>query len=166
MSFPQAPRGTSRSAGTGRGFVLGPDAGDAYHWLGSLSLTKVLGVDTAGGLDVVDHRVPAGYAPPVHVHRESDEVFYLIDGSLDVTCGDDSWHVGPGAVVFLPRGVPHGFVAGPDRPVRTLLINATAGFGDLVVALGTATGSRELPGQDVPLPDPEQIGTESSRYGI
>lgn len=165
MSFPPAS-GSSRPARPGRGFVLGPDDGDAYFWLGSLTLTKVMGSDTAGGLDLVDHRVPAGYAPPTHVHRDADEVFYLIDGRLEVTCGDDSWQVGPGSVVFLPRGVPHGFTAGPDGPARTLLINTKAGFGEVVVELGTSATTLELPGPDVPLPDPARIASVSARYGI
>lgn len=166
MSFPTTPPGPPPAAGAGRGFVLGPDEGEAYHWLGSLTLTKVRAADSSGGLDVVDHRVPAGYAPPTHVHRESDEVFYLLDGTLEVTCGDDSWHVGPGSVVFLPRGVPHGFVAGPDRPARTLLLNAPAGFGEVIVELGTATAGRALPGDDVPMPDQERVAGVSARYGI
>ena len=80
------------------------------------------------------------------MHRDADEVFYLVDGTLDVTCGDESWRVGPGWVVFLPRGVPHGFVAGSDGPARTLLINAGAGFADVVAELGTRTSGVELPG--------------------
>lgn len=166
MSFPAAPSGSSRPGGPGRGFVLGPDDGDAYHWLGSLTLMKVMGSQTGGRLDLVDHRVPASYAPPMHLHRDSDEVFYLVDGTLDVTCGDDSWHVGPGSVVFLPRGVAHGFVAGSEQPARTLLINAGAGFGEVVAELGTRTDLLALPGEHVPLPDPERVGAVSGRHGI
>ncbi|MBA3905324.1 MAG: cupin domain-containing protein [Pseudonocardiales bacterium] len=169
MSFPTPPSDrsdTDRHDRNSHGFVLGPDEGQAYQWLGSLSLTKVLGRDTGGRLDLVDHRVPAGYAPPRHVHRDADEVFYIVDGTLEVTCGDESWRVGPGSVVFLPRGVPHGFVAGPDGPARTLLINAGAGFADVVAELGTRTSSVQLPGQDAPMPDPEQIAEVSARHGI
>lgn len=166
MSFPPASPGPSRPSVARRGFVLGPDEGDAYHWLGSLTLTKVLSSSTGGGMDLVDHRVPAGYAPPQHLHRDADEVFYLVDGTLQVTCGDDSWHVEPGSVVFLPRGVRHGFVAGSDRPARALLIHAPAGFGDVIVELGTAADTVVLPGQDVPTPSPKQIDRVSARHGI
>jgi quercetin dioxygenase-like cupin family protein len=169
MSFPPLHSDASdadRPDRSDRGFVLGPDEGQAYQWLGSLSLTKVLGSNTGGRLDLVDHRVPAGYAPPQHVHHDADEVFYLVDGTLDVTCGNESWRVGPGSVVFLPRGVLHGFVAGPDGPARTLLINAGAGFADVVAELGTRTSGVELPGRDVPMPDPEQIAAVSARHGI
>lgn len=165
MSFPPVPPGTSTAA-AGRGFVLGPDDGDAYHWLGSLTLTKVMGSVSGGGVDIVDHRVPPGYAPPLHLHRGQDEVFYLVEGTLNVTCGEDRWHAGPGSLVFLPRGVPHGFAVGADRPARTLLINAPAGFADVIVELGTPAHGLALPGQDVALPDPDQVAAVSARHGI
>jgi len=60
MSFPAPPSGPPPSGGARRGYVLGPDEGEAYHWLGSLTLPKVRAVDTCGGLDLVDDRVPAG----------------------------------------------------------------------------------------------------------
>lgn len=68
--------------------------------------------------------------------------------------------------MFLPRGVPHGFAAGADRPARTLLINAPAGFADVIVELGTPAATLDLPGPDVPVPDPEQVTAVSERYGI
>lgn len=60
MSFPPVPDTGARQPG--QGFVVGPDDGDAYWWLGSLTLTKLRGADTHHGVDIVDHRVPAGYA--------------------------------------------------------------------------------------------------------
>lgn len=167
MSFPAHPseRG-SAPAPRSVGFVVGPDDGAAVHWLGSLTLVKITGVVTGGGLDVVDHRVPAGYAPPLHVHRDQDEVFYLIDGTLDVTCAGDHWRVEAGSLVFLPRGVPHGFTVAADRPARTLLINAPAGFADIVVELGTPAAQLRLPDPSVPMPAPERVAEVSARHGI
>jgi mannose-6-phosphate isomerase-like protein (cupin superfamily) len=166
MSFLQPRDGGSAPAPATRGFVLGPDEGDPYHWLGSLTLTKVTGASTTGQLDIVDHRVPPGYAPPRHVHQQADEVFFLIDGHLRVACGEDTWQAGPGSLVFLPRKVPHRFTNSSDGPARTLLINAPAGFGDLIVALGDAAPGLDMPAQDAPMPPPDRVATESERYGI
>ncbi len=164
MSFPAAPE--SAAPTPAEGFVLGPDEGEPVWWLGSLNLVKVPGSATHGGLDIVDHRVPAGYAPPRHVHADQDEVFLVLDGAFTVVCGDRTWQAHPGSLVFLPRGVPHGFAVSGDGPGRTLLINAPAGFADVVRELGEPASGLVLPGPDVAVPDPERIAAVSAAHGI
>ena len=148
------------------GFMLDADAGEAYWWLGSLTINKVRGQATHGGIDVVDHRVPPGYAPPRHIHRDQDEIFFVIDGSFQVHCADRTWTAGPGSLVFLPRDVPHGFTVSDDGPGRTLLINAPAGFADLIEDLGEPATQLALPGDDVPVPDPDRAAAISQAHGI
>lgn len=148
------------------GFVRGVDEGDAVWWLGSLNLVKVGARDSQGGLSIVEHRVPAGYAPPPHVHRDTDEVFYVLDGQFAVTCGEEHWTAEPGSLVFLPRAVPHGFKVSADGPGRTLLIVAPGGFDELVRETGEAARSLTLPDRDAFVPDPDRIAEVSARYGI
>ncbi|MBA2560694.1 MAG: cupin domain-containing protein [Propionibacteriales bacterium] len=121
---------------------------------------------TQGALDIVDHRVPAGYAPPLHVHSDQDEVFYVIDGEFAVRCGHEEWTAGPGSLVFLPRRVPHGFTVSDSTAGRTLLINAPAGFADVVTELGEPSTALVLPGPDVAMPDPERVVAVSEAHGI
>lgn len=165
MSFPPTDPSESRPK-TRQGFVLGPDVGDAYWWLGSLTLNKVTRHETDGAMDIVDHRVPAGYAPPPHIHSDQDEVFYVIDGTFAVRCGDQTWPAGPGSLVFLPRQVPHSFVVSDDGPARALLINAPAGFADVIAELGEPTSHLVLPERDVAMPDPQRIAEVSEAHGI
>lgn len=148
------------------GFVLAGDEGDPYYWLGSLSINKVMGRSTLGGLDIVDHRVPPGYAPPRHVHREQDEVFFVLAGEFTVDCGDRTWTAGPGALAFLPRNVPHGFSVSNDGPGRTLLLTSPAGLADLVHDLGDPATTLELPGPDVAMPDPARAQQLAEAHGI
>jgi quercetin dioxygenase-like cupin family protein len=165
MSF--APASTASSAREpGQGFVLGPDDGEAYWWLGSLTLNKVTRAATRGDMDIVDHRVPAGYTPPLHIHHAQDEVFYVIDGQFAVRCGDQHWQAGPGSLVFLPRQVAHGFAVSADGPGRTLLINAPAGFADVITELGVPASDLVLPGPQVPVPDPQRAAAVSAAHGI
>jgi mannose-6-phosphate isomerase-like protein (cupin superfamily) len=168
VSFPR-PAADDRADPTApatRGFVLGPDDGTPYWWLDTLTLTKVTGPAARGSMDIVDHRVPAGYAPPPHVHTDQDEVFYVIDGHFAVTCGTDHWQAGPGSLVFLPRGVPHGFTVSAGGPGRTLLINAPAGFADVVTELGSPAATLTLPGPEVATPPPDRIAAVSEAHGI
>jgi quercetin dioxygenase-like cupin family protein len=167
MSFLRPTNGNATAGNAvGTGFVLGPDDGEAYWWLGSLTLNKVTRASTDGNVDIVDHRVPPGYAPPPHIHRNQDEIFYVIDGHFAVRCGDDHWQAGPGSLVFLPRGIVHGFTQSKDAPGRTLLINAPAGFADVISELGESTSELLIPGPDVAMPSPERTKEVSERHGI
>jgi len=163
MSFPSS---TNTAEVPSSGFVLRPDQGTPFWWLGTLTSVKIDATASQGAMDIVDHRVPAGYAPPPHVHAGQDEVFYVIEGLFAVTCGEQHWRAGPGSLVFLPRGVPHGFTVTDDGPGRTLLINAPAGFADVVTELGDPASELTLPGPDVPMPDPERIAAVSEAHGI
>ena len=72
---------SASEAPTGNGLVLTADEGQAFWFLNTLTISKVEGIDTRGGFSVLDHRCPAGYAPPPHIHRGTDEAFYVLDGS-------------------------------------------------------------------------------------
>jgi quercetin dioxygenase-like cupin family protein len=146
------------------GFVLGPDDGPAFWFLNTLTLNKVQASHTHGALSVVDHRMPVGFAPPPHVHRGMDEVFYVLDGQFEGFCGDDRWTAGPGSIVFLPRDVPHGFWLVGDSPGRSLVMIAPGNFDEFVAALGEAASSLELPTPTPP--DPERVVTIAAAHGI
>lgn len=46
-----------------------------------------------------------------HVHREYDEVYYMLSGRGEITLAGASHELRPGAVVVIPRGVPHSLRA-------------------------------------------------------
>ena len=43
-----------------------------------------------------------------HYHRDSDEVQYVIEGTGTFWLGDTQRTVGPGDLIVIPRGMPHG----------------------------------------------------------
>jgi len=98
---------------TPNGFVAAPEEGQAFWFLNTLTINKVSSDDSQGRLSIVDHRVPPGFAPPPHIHQHSDEAFLILDGDFEGFCGDQAWKAGPGCLVFLPRGLPHGFTVSP-----------------------------------------------------
>jgi quercetin dioxygenase-like cupin family protein len=98
------------------GFVMAADEGQAFWFLNTLTINKVRSDDTQGQLSIVDHRVPAGFAPPPHIHQASDEAFLVLDGEFEGFCGDQTWRARPGSLVYLPHGIPR--TASPcPRPV-------------------------------------------------
>ncbi len=81
--------------------------------------------DTCGLFTLIHTTVPPHDSVPLHRHVAMDESFYVIDGAISVTVGDDTHEVGAGGFVFLPRAVPHRYVAGGDG--AEMLIHSTPG---------------------------------------
>lgn len=68
-----------------------------------------------------------GVEPPLHVHSNEDEWYYVLDGEVSFHVGDQVHRGAPGSFVFLPRGIPHTFTIESDS-ARMLLVNAPGGF--------------------------------------
>ena len=118
------------------GFVLGPGEGPAYGFHGSVAVIKASGEDTLGQLGVIESVYPAGLAVHEHVHAGEDEMFYLLEGEIDVFCGEGRWTVGAGSFVFVPRDQPHGFTVGGAGPARALVITGPSRLAGQIAARG------------------------------
>lgn len=101
--------------------------------------------DTGGSLTVVHAIVPPGGGPPPHTHLHDDEAFFLIEGELDLTLGDESHRIGPGAFAFVPRGSLHAFKNATTAPVRMLFFTTPGGVDRVFTEAGAplAPGARE-----------------------
>ncbi len=122
-----------------KGYVVGPGQGLP----GADPDLKASRASTGGSLTLLESRLRHG--PPLHIHAYEDESFYILAGSLTVTCGDDIFRAGPRSFVFLPRQVPHTFR--PDGDEATVLIIAAPGgldeyFGELHLATQPAERAR------------------------
>jgi quercetin dioxygenase-like cupin family protein len=72
---------------------------------------KISGKDTQNDLAVFEQTglTPNG-GPPMHIHPNQDEWFYVIDGEYLFQVGDDKYRMKAGDTIFLPRNVQHAFV--------------------------------------------------------
>ena len=61
---------------------------------------------------------------PRHYHY-IEEVFYVVEGNGEVTCGDETFPAGCGAAFLAPAGVVHGFRSTTDKPWVVLFIYPT-----------------------------------------
>lgn len=129
---------------------VGRDEGDPYWFTNNRMTVKVKAADTDGALGVIEGVGPAGSSPPLHVHHREHELFLLLEGSLTVRCGDETFRAEPGSVTFLPRGVPHTFRVEGERPARLLSICVPGGFEEYFVAAGRPAESDGLPPNEPP----------------
>jgi quercetin dioxygenase-like cupin family protein len=106
-----------------RGYALGPDEG-----VPGRSADVKCSLASTGGSLALYRSVVDGQGPPLHQHVHEDETIVVLDGTLEVRCGPDTWTGGPGTTFFLPRGLPHAF-ASVDGPA-TILFLVTPGHLD------------------------------------
>jgi quercetin dioxygenase-like cupin family protein len=82
----------------------------------------------------------------LHVHRNEDELFYILDGQMLVACGGRTFTAHAGDLVFLPRGVPHTFKVPADGgPARTLFLVTPAHFLGFIEAAGEPAPEPVMP---------------------
>jgi mannose-6-phosphate isomerase-like protein (cupin superfamily) len=111
---------------------LHPTAQGQPRWFfGSLMTIKASAADTGGGYTMLDCTWPADVGTPLHVHYEEDEGFYVLEGSVSITVGDDVVELKAGEHAFGPRGVPHRFDVGPEG-ARMVWVLTPGGFEDFV----------------------------------
>lgn len=64
---------------------------------------------TGGALSVLMGWHKPGEGPPDHVHYGQEEIFFIVDGTYELTIGGQTSTIGPGTIVFLPRNTVHRF---------------------------------------------------------
>ena len=68
-------------------------------------------------ITLIVEEIAPGDRIPLHTHP-INEVIAILEGTPEVTLGEDTREVGPGAIVFIPAGTPHGTRNASTSPVR------------------------------------------------
>jgi mannose-6-phosphate isomerase-like protein (cupin superfamily) len=90
-------------------------------------------------VSVLETTEPPGLSPPVHIHHDCAEAFYVLDGEYVMVLQSREIVCGPGSFVFVPLGAPHTFRTGdvPSRKLNFYFPSAMIGyFDELAAALG------------------------------
>ncbi len=62
---------------------------------------------------------------PVHVHDQSEEIFYFLRGEGVFTLGSEQIAFKPGTRIDVPKGVSHGFVSSKDGTVEHIVCSVS-----------------------------------------
>ena len=96
----------------GEAYALGPGEGRAIE-LGPFGMTvKATAEDTGGVVSVLEAEEPPGFGPPMHLHHDADEAFYVLEGEYVMYLEDREVRCAAGSFIFIPRGIRHGFRVG------------------------------------------------------
>jgi quercetin dioxygenase-like cupin family protein len=103
--------------------------GGALVDLGGLGVHfKVRGEQTGGSFAIVEHPVEPGILVDPHIHRNEDEMSYVLNGTIWARVGDREVEAVAGSYVWKPRGVLHAFWNPGPEPARILEIISPAGL--------------------------------------
>lgn len=120
-------------------------APNAYWSLGHLVVVHLSGKSPEGRYSFVEHLVPPGERPPVHIHHREGQLWYVLEGELTVNLAGETRRCGPGEWAYGPPGVAHTHEVTSETPARLLEVNSPSGFEDFVAAAGEPADELALP---------------------
>ena len=138
-------------------FAVPHDEGERLVF-GETTIVVRAAADTTGGSFTLLEEPPPLLDTSTHVHSREDEMYYVIEGEHVFVCGGREFQLGPGGLVFLPRGVPHAHRRLVPGVGRLLCMVTPAGFEGFFRILAEATRSGG--------PMDEAYARASREYGI
>jgi quercetin dioxygenase-like cupin family protein len=150
----------------GLGTKLGEGLGERLIWLGELTILKVTGAETGGRYTLAEVYVTQEGAPPLHVHHNEDEAFYVLEGEITVHVGERTLKGPPGAFLWAPRDIPHTYTVDSRPYARVLFFFSPAGFEGLIRATSEPAQSLTPPLASEVSIDYEQLESLAREYGV
>jgi quercetin dioxygenase-like cupin family protein len=138
-------------------FVLRPGEGRPIDVGGMHVSVKATKDETNGLYSLLETQEPAGFGPPIHIHRDTAEAFYVLEGNYIFFLDGQEVSCPAGSFVFVPAGTPHGFrVDGVAS--RKLMLYAPAAMVGYFDAIAAAAKAGEV--------DPDVLSQIALRYSM
>jgi mannose-6-phosphate isomerase-like protein (cupin superfamily) len=145
-------------------FTVAAKQGRALWHLGALITFKALGEETDGQFWALEGLADEHMAVPLHAHSREEEVWYVLEGEITFTIGDETSTVGPGSFAYIPRGVPHTFQV-RSKTARWFGIGTPAGLDQWFFETGEPAKELVLPPPPAGPPDVAAIVASLQAYG-
>lgn len=140
-----------------------PGDGKTYQ-LGRITLTfKTMAADNAGAYTLCETIEPPDSGAGLHRHPSYDETHIICEGHFDCQLGDQMLKLGPGDMMFVPKGTAHSVKSVGPESGRELIISSPGGIFDVFideVVTSMASGNTSSPGPAI------DFRTIAAKYGI
>lgn len=116
----------------------------------------ITGEETAGNYAVIEMHVPPGGGPPPHAHPDTQEMFYVLEGSLKFKTEQGTQIVHAGGFVNIPfGGAIHCFENTSGALAKLLCTVVPAGLENVFKEIGEPVQAGEF----LPIPErtPERV---------
>ena len=116
-----------------QGIVVQPGEGLVQSFTPGRFLTmKLLGGDTADSVMLFEETAPPGTKSWFHLHRDSDEIAYVLSGEVTFLIGGEVTVGGAGGCAFMPRGLPHAWKTTSAETGRVLFLYTPGKAGGFI----------------------------------
>ncbi|MBF8289243.1 MAG: Cupin 2 conserved barrel domain protein [Chloroflexi bacterium] len=88
--------------------VLGPGEGRSIDLGNFAMLLKAGGDDTGAAFSLLEAAEPAGFGPPMHIHHDAAEAFYVLAGEYLIFIEEEEHRCPAGSFIYIPSGLRHG----------------------------------------------------------
>lgn len=119
-------------AGADEAFALAPGEGRSID-LGPFGMTVKADSDKTGGVfSLLEAEEPPGCGPPLHIHHDAAEAFYVLEGEYVRFLEDREVPCPAGSFVCIRAGMRHGFRVGaaPSRKLNFYCPAVMIGYFD------------------------------------
>lgn len=158
----QSDTAIQAGAGAARAAIVRSGQGQIFRWGPEGTIRILAGASsTDRSFSIVEAIEPPGGGAPLHVHHGEAEGFYILEGTIDLTCGDQTVTAQTGDFVYAPKEVPHKYVVAGDKPARLLLLFSRPGF-ETFFAEGGSPLDQPPPGP----PNPELFRCLVEKYDM
>jgi mannose-6-phosphate isomerase-like protein (cupin superfamily) len=95
--------------------------------------------ETGGAFSLLEAAEPPDFGPPLHIHHDAAEAFYVLEGEYNIFVDEQSYTCPAGSFIFIPAGIRHGFRVGGtfSRKLNLYTPAAMVGYFDELSALIT-----------------------------
>ena len=116
----------------GAALVLRPGEERQIDLGGFRMSVKATSADTNGAFSLLESQEPPGFGPPLHIHRDAAEAFYVLEGEYIIFLDGRESICPAGSFIFIPAGIPHGFRVGAvsSRKLNLYTPAAMVGYFD------------------------------------
>jgi quercetin dioxygenase-like cupin family protein len=136
--------------------------------MGELLTYKISSQRTGGAYALFEVAAHPGAGPPPHVQHREDESFYVLEGQIEFSSGEEVLRVGAGSLLYVPKGILHAHKNVGEGVGRMLLIQTPGGLYERFFeeAGEEAPGNVVMPSLEEGSPEAARIAEIAARYGI
>jgi mannose-6-phosphate isomerase-like protein (cupin superfamily) len=126
---------TTHTAETLQPMIVPADNAEQIRPFG-IDMRVMLGAEHTGGMfSAILGEVKPGEGPPPHLHRDREEYFFVVSGTYSLSVNGQESTIGPGTLVFVPRGTVHAFTNTSDATGQLLEWTIPGSNGDYFRAM-------------------------------